>query len=303
VAAYEEMSCEERAAALDAVVKEHSWENTPLEGALPCPFCGGEPTGSRTGTLWVRCEECGCDGEAPSPEEHAYEELPELALANWNRRANRGEKVREPDFEAEAVAFAVRVKVPGAGNLSAPGRRMRDGRELSSCVWNHAALVHLLRRIWTVAIARADQRRRVPLDTSTEELLRAVRDWSDNDNVAAPEIIEALGPWVEAGCPDVDRGRYCPENQRAVYIIDDGGTYHWVSASSEEDALAVWREHMIGDCGMTEDEVNEHDRQPTAKRCTPKEAASARFTDGPPDTMWGEFARDSSRRHIACSEY
>lgn len=86
MATYEEMSYEERAAALDAVVREHSWEGTPLEGALPCPFCGGEPTGSRTVTLWVRCEECGCDGEGPSPEEHAYEDLPALALANWNRR-------------------------------------------------------------------------------------------------------------------------------------------------------------------------------------------------------------------------
>ena len=43
-------------------------------------------------------------------------------------------------------------------------------------------------------------------DTDTlQELLRAVREWMGTDEPGSPEIIEAAGEWIEAGCPGLKK--------------------------------------------------------------------------------------------------
>lgn len=45
----------------------------------PCPFCGGAADFCDTGVFWVRCNECGADGQAGDTMEEA--------VSLWNRRA------------------------------------------------------------------------------------------------------------------------------------------------------------------------------------------------------------------------
>jgi Lar family restriction alleviation protein len=56
-------------------------------GFLPCPFCGGAPTGkvyALMAVVW--CEECGADVPGATPE---------LAMVAWNRRVS-AKKAADP---------------------------------------------------------------------------------------------------------------------------------------------------------------------------------------------------------------
>ncbi len=67
------------------------------------------------------------------------------------------------------------------------------------------ALWEAARHLQRLLDAGSERAPRALAHPTTQELLRTVLEWSENDNPAAPEIIEALGPWVEAGCPGLER--------------------------------------------------------------------------------------------------
>ncbi len=88
-----------------------------------------------------------------------------------------------------------------------------------------------------------------------------------------------------------------------VFKIDDG-VWHWVIAESESDAFAVYREQMVRDDPARE-WVNE--LGVTATKLTPLQRVSTKYWGDSSDEMLGtmqsEFARDSSRRYVGCSEW
>ncbi len=99
-------------------------------------------------------------------------------------------------------------------------------------------------------------------------------------------------------------GLVAPAAELGVYQVQEDGfsVWHWVIASSEEDARAVWEEQQR-DYGLDEAQIAE--RTVTAKRLSPSAAAAVEYVghaDEPKD-MWAQFCRDPSRRHVACSEY
>jgi hypothetical protein len=86
----------------------------------------------------------------------------------------------------------------------------------------------------------------------------------------------------------------------SMYKIDDG-VDHWVIATSEADALAVYRETGVGpDPG---DDVD----SPDVVLLTHEQAEATKFFgdgyEAAIGTMQSEYERDSSRRYVGCSEW
>lgn len=89
-----------------------------------------------------------------------------------------------------------------------------------------------------------------------------------------------------------------------IYRVDDGA-FHWVIAANEEDAVAVWRDHMVNDLGIDPDTELDLDGPPAVELVPFEKAATVNvYEDGDVvSTMLREYESDSSRNYVGCSEW
>lgn len=95
-------------------------------------------------------------------------------------------------------------------------------------------------------------------------------------------------------------------NDVRIYEVRDGQVErHTVFAESPTLALAMWEIYMREECGLNSCELDVGADLPTVVEVSPEQARALRFTcedEGDLGTLWDEYMRDPSRRHLSCSE-
>jgi len=88
-----------------------------------------------------------------------------------------------------------------------------------------------------------------------------------------------------------------------VFKVDDGA-WHWVIAKDRDDALQVWRDAMVEQHGLSDEDLDE---APGVTQLDIYQAQKTRiWTDEPgvfTTTARQELERDGTRRYLGCSEW
>lgn len=105
---------------------------------------------------------------------------------------------------------------------------------------------------------------------------------------------------------EVERQEYGSHDTR-IYRVHDGETViHYVIAESPVLALAMWEIYMRDECCLDSTELDVGADTPKVVKVGPAEARSLRYTcedEGDLGTLWDEYLRDRTRRHLSCSEW